>query len=103
MDPTDAQNFMYDRTIFAPLKRRYGNQVDFFRGDVQIKQQNRGWFDISPATEKDIVVGYFDRYIDIQQEMAINDATFTRSLTPAQQTAAAQSPAGIQAVAYANI
>ena len=103
MDATDAQNFMYDRTIFAPLKRRYGNQVDFFRGDVQIKQQNRGWFDISPATEKDIVVGYFDRYIDIQQEMAINDATFTRSLTPAQQTAAAQSPAGIQAVAYANI
>ena len=103
MDPANSQNFMFDRTIFAPLKRRYGNQVDFFRGDVQIKQQNRGWFDISPATEKDIVVGYFDRYIDTQQTMAINDATFTRSLTPAQQSMAAVSNVGINAVAYANI
>ena len=104
MDPTNAQNFMYDRTIFAPLKRRYGNQVDFFRGDVQIKQQNRGWFDISPATEKDIVVGYFDRYIDIQQETAIRDANFTRSgVTPEQAIIYANSTANNEFVAYRDV
>ncbi len=79
LDPTDPQNFMYDRTIFGRLKRRYGNDVDFFRGDLDIKPQYRGWFDLQPPTETDVVVGYFDRYIDIEQETAIRDSSFTRS------------------------
>jgi len=79
VDPTNPENFMYDRTIFGNLKRRYGNQVDFIRGDVPIKQEYRGWFDITPATEKDVVKGYFERYLDITQEAAIQDAQFDRS------------------------
>ena len=79
VDPTNPQNFMYNRTVFAPLKRRYGNGVDHFRGDIDVKQEYRGWYDISPATDKDIVTGYFDRYIDIQQQIALKDAQFSRS------------------------
>lgn len=79
LDPTDPQNFMYDRTIFGRLKRRYGNDVDFFRGDLDIKPLYRGWFDLQPPTETDVVVGYFDRYIDIEQETAIRDSSFTRA------------------------
>ena len=84
VDPTDPQAFMYDRTIFSRLKRRYGNGVDFFRGDIDVSPEYRGWFDIQPPTDIDVVNGYFDRYIDIQQETAIKDATFTRA-TPVEQ------------------
>jgi len=84
VDPTDPQSFMYDRTIFSRLKRRYGNGVDFFRGDIDVSPEYRGWFDIQPPTDVDVVQGYFDRYIDIQQETAIKDATFTRA-TPVEQ------------------
>ena len=84
VDPTDPQSFMYDRTIFSRLKRRYGNGVDFFRGDIDVTPEYRGWFDVQPPTDVDIVQGYFDRYIDIQQETAIKDATFNRS-TPVEQ------------------
>ena len=79
LDPTDPQNFMYDRTIFGRLKRRYGNDVDHFRGDLDIKPQYRGWFDLQPPTATDVVTGYFDRYIDIEQETAIRDSSFTRA------------------------
>ena len=84
VDPTDPQSFMYDRTIFSRLKRRYGNGVDFFRGDIDVSPEYRGWFDVQPPTDVDVVQGYFDRYIDIQQETAIKDATFTRA-TPVEQ------------------
>ncbi len=79
IDPTDPESFMYDRTIFGKLKRRYGNGVDYFRGDIDVKPQYRGWFDIQPPKESDVVKGYFDRYVDIQQETEIQDATFTRA------------------------
>ena len=103
-DPTNSENFMYDRTIFAPLKRRYANGVDFFRGDIHVKQQNRGWFDISPATEKDIVTGYFDRYIDIQQETAIRDANFNRSISPEERVLSENDTAGKSFLtAYNNV
>jgi hypothetical protein len=81
LDPTDPQNFMYDRTIFGRLKRRYGNGVDFFRGDIDVKPQYRGWFDLQPPTETDVVRGYFENYIDIEQETAVRDAVFDR-VTP---------------------
>jgi hypothetical protein len=83
LDPTDPQNFMYDRTIFGRLKRRYGNSVDWFRGDLDVKPEYRGWFDLQPPQDTDIVKGYFDRYIDIEQETAIRDASFTRA-TPVE-------------------
>jgi hypothetical protein len=45
MDPSDPENYMYDRTIFAPLKRRWGSVgVDFIRGDLYIPPINSGWF-----------------------------------------------------------
>lgn len=83
LDPTDPQNFMYDRTIFGRLKRRYGNGVDFFRGDIDVKPQYRGWFDLQPPTETDVVRGYFENYLDIEQETAVRDAIFDR-VTPVE-------------------
>ena len=45
MDPSDPENYMYDRTIFAPLKRRNGyNTSDRVRGDLYIPPINSGWF-----------------------------------------------------------
>lgn len=81
LDPTDPNNFIYDRTIFAPLKRRYGADVDYIRGDLMIPQQQRGWFDISPASQNDVVKGYFENYIDIQQATQIQDSLYERTLT----------------------
>lgn len=83
IDPTDPQNFMYDRTIFGKLKRRYGNGVDFIRGDLDIQHENRGWFDIQPPTETDVVNGYFDNYLDVQQSLSLRDTAFSR-VTPVQ-------------------
>ena len=103
MDPTDPQNFMYNRTVFAPLKRQYGAGVDFFRGDIDVKQEFRGWFDARPATSKDVQKGYFDRYIDIQQEMALKDAQWTRATPVETLYNASISPAANQFVAYANV
>jgi hypothetical protein len=79
VDPTNPQNFIYDRTLFARLKRRYGNGVDFIRGDIDIKPEYRGWFDIRPPADNDLVQGYFDKYIDIEQETQLQDAIFTRN------------------------
>lgn len=102
-DPTNPENFMYDRSVFSKLKRQYGNQVDFIRGDIDVKQEYRGWFDVRPATDKDIVTGYFDRYIDIQQEASLKDSQFTRS-TPVQNLFNSSiSPANMQLTAYANV
>jgi hypothetical protein len=85
VDPTDPNNFIYDRTIFAPLKRRYGADVDYFRGDIMIPQQQRGWFDISPASQNDVVKGYFENYIDIQQATQVQDSLYERTLTQEQK------------------
>jgi len=79
IDPTNPQNFIYDRTLFARLKRRYGNGVDFIRGDIDIKPEYRGWFDIRPPADNDLVQGYFDKYIDIEQQTAVQDSIFTRN------------------------
>lgn len=83
VDPTNPENFIYNRTLFARLKRRYGNGVDFFRGDLDITPEYRGWFDIRPPADNDLVQGYFDKYIDIEQESRLQDAIFTRE-TPAE-------------------
>ena len=79
VDPTNPENFIYDRTLFSRLKRKYGNEVDFIRGDVDVRPEYRGWFDIAPPSDVDLVQGYFDKYIDIEQETRLQDSVFTRN------------------------
>ena len=100
MDPTDPSNFMYNRTIFGKLKRRYGNNVDFFRGDIDIKPEYRGWYDIRPPTEADVVQGYFSKYQDVQQETDVRDSNFMRTLTPDQVNKMNSNPGGKQGFQY---
>lgn len=85
-DPSDPNTFMYDRYIFAPLKRRYGQvPVDFIRGDLAIPQLRMGWFDPSPTSRNDLFAGYFSDYLDIQQSTSVKDAIFERKPTVVQQ------------------
>ena len=94
VDPTNPDNFIYNRTLFARLKRRYTNDVDYFRGDIDVTPEYRGWFDIRPPSDVDKVQGYFDRYIDIEQETAIRDATFNRNLSAADRAQRNTNPFG---------
>ncbi len=57
-DPSDPENYMYDRTLFAPLKRRHGNiPVDFIRGDLYIEPIRTGWFDTPSIPSVDLQKG----------------------------------------------
>ncbi len=93
-NPMSPENFMYTRTIFSKLKRRYGNQVDFFRGDLDIAPAMRGYFDIAPPRETDVQKSYFADYIDIQQASSLRDAQYTRSIPSETLYANSISPAG---------
>jgi hypothetical protein len=85
-DPSDPNTFMYDRYLFAPLKRRYGNvNVDFIRGDLAIPQQRMGWFDPSPVARQDLSSGYFSDFLDIQQSTSLKDSIFERKPGPVQE------------------
>jgi hypothetical protein len=104
VDPTDPQAFMYDRTIFSRLKRRYGNEVDFFRGDIDVRPQYRGWFDIQPPTDIDVQTGYFNNYISADQELNIKDATFERATPVETLFRASVNPMGnTQKLAYSTL
>ncbi len=55
-DPTNPENYMYDRTLFAPLKRRHAkNYVDYIRGDLYIPPNRFGWFDTPTIPHVDLV------------------------------------------------
>ena len=95
LDPTDPNNFIYERTLFAPLKRRNYGDVDYFRGDLEIMPEKRGWFDIRSVGDKDVVQGYFSNYSDIQQSATVKDSIFERTLTPQQKQVRNSSPYGI--------
>ena len=95
LDPTDPNNFIYERTLFAPLKRRNYGDVDYFRGDLEIMPERRGWFDIRSVGDKDVVQGYFSNYTDIQQSTSVKDSIFERTLTPQQVQVRNTSPYGI--------
>ena len=95
LDPTDPNNFIYERTLFAPLKRRNYGDVDYFRGDLEIMPEKRGWFDIRSVGDKDVVQGYFSNYSDIQQSSTLKDSIFERTLTPDQRQIQRSSPYGI--------
>ena len=95
LDPTDPNNFIYERTLFAPLKRRNYGDVDYFRGDLEIMPERRGWFDTRSVGDKDVVQGYFSNYSDIQQSASVKDSIFERTLTPDQRQIQRTSPYGI--------
>ena len=85
-DPSDPNTFMYDRYLFAPLKRRYGNvQVDFIRGDLAIPQLRMGWFDVNPVAAQDLAQGYFADYLDVQQSQSIRDSLWERKPTMSEE------------------
>lgn len=85
-DPSDPNTFMYDRYLFAPLKRRYGNvQVDFIRGDIPIQQYRTGWFDSRPVAQNDVAQGYFSDYLDVQQSTILKDTMFNRAPNQVEQ------------------
>jgi hypothetical protein len=77
-DPSDPSNFMYDRTLFAPLKKRNRNEADRIRGDLDIEPVKTGWFDIATIPTVDLVKGYFGYYNDITQYQDIQDIAYTR-------------------------
>ena len=95
LDPTDPNNFIYERTLFAPLKRRNYGDVDYFRGDLEIVPEKRNWFDVRSVGDKDVVQGYFSNYTDIQQNTNIKDSIFERTLTQEQRQVERTSPYGI--------
>jgi hypothetical protein len=95
LDPTDPNNFIYERTLFAPLKRRNYGDVDYFRGDLEIMPIKRGYFDVRSVGDKDVVQGYFSNYSDIQQSATLKDSIFERTLTPEQKQVRNTSPYGI--------
>jgi hypothetical protein len=95
LDPTDPNNFIYERTLFAPLKRRNYGDVDYFRGDLEIMPERRGWFDTRSVGDKDVVQGYFSNYTDIQQNSTVRDSIFERTLTAEQIQTRVTSPYGI--------
>jgi hypothetical protein len=78
-DPSDPSNFMYDRTLFAPLKKRNPNEADRFRGDLDIAPIKTGWFDIATNPSVDLTKGYFGYYNDITEYQDIQDIAYQRS------------------------
>lgn len=78
-DPSNPANFMYDRTLFAPLKSRNRNTPDRFRGDLDIEPIKTGWFDISTVPTVDLVKGYFGYFNDIEQYQDLQDISYERS------------------------
>ena len=79
-DPTDPTNYMYDRTLFAPLKRRYGNvQTDYIRGDVYVAPNKFGWFDVPSNPGTDLNPGFFNlNYPSFQSHVDNQDTTVER-------------------------
>lgn len=78
-DPSDPSNFMYDRTVFAPLKKRNHNEADRIRGDLDIEPVKTGWFDIATVPKIDLVKGYLQYSSDIQEYQDLQDISYQRS------------------------
>lgn len=85
-DPSDPGTFVYDRYLFAPLKRRYAKvDVDHIRGDLAIPQLRMGWFDPNPVAAQDLTQGYFSDYLDVQQSTSLRDSVFERQPSPVDE------------------
>jgi Family of unknown function (DUF5850) len=87
-DPTNPENYIYDRTLFAPLKRRNGTATDYIRGDLYIAPQNYGWFNVAANPGTDLNPGFFNlNYPSFEQTVQLQDTEVARthpSLTMAQ-------------------
>ena len=77
-DPSDPENFMYTRTLFAPLKTRNHNEGDRIRGDLNIQPVKTGWFDIATVPSIDLIKGYFGYYNDISEYTDVQDAIYQK-------------------------
>jgi hypothetical protein len=79
-DPTDPSNYMYDRTLFAPLKRRNGGGgTDFIRGDVYVAPNRFGWFDVPSNPGTDLNAGFFNlNYPSFEQHVENQDLEVKR-------------------------
>ena len=79
-DPTDPSNYMYDRTLFAPLKRRNGNNsADFIRGDIYVAPTRFGWFDVPSNPGTDLNAGFFNlNYPSFESQTDKQDTEVTR-------------------------
>jgi hypothetical protein len=78
-DPSDPSNFMYDRTVFAPLKSRNLNTPDRIRGDLDIQPIKIGYFDVSTVPQIDLSKGYFGYYNDIEQTQDLQDIAYQKT------------------------
>lgn len=77
-DPSDPDNYMYDRTLFAPLKRRNANiDVDWIRGDLYIEPIRTGWFDTPSIPGVDLVKGAIPIITD--PVLDLEDTIYSRS------------------------
>ena len=85
-DPSDPTNFMYDRTLFAPLKSRNRNTPDRVRGDLDIQPIKTGYFDISTVQSVDLAKGYFGYFNDIQETTDLQDVAYSRSSDTGAET-----------------
>ncbi len=78
-DPQDPSNYMYDRTLFAPLKRRYNTGTDFVRGDIYIAPNRFGWFDTPANPGTDLNAGFFNlNYPSFEQSVSLQDTQVQR-------------------------
>jgi hypothetical protein len=78
-DPQDPSNYMYDRTLFAPMKRRYNTGVDFVRGDLYIAPNRFGWFDTPANPGTDLNPGFFNlNYPSFEQSVSLQDTQVQR-------------------------
>jgi hypothetical protein len=78
-DPSSPENYMYERTIFAPLKPRTRGEPDRFRGDLDIAPVKTGWFDIAATPSIDLSKGYFGYFNSIDEVQDLNDHLFSRA------------------------
>jgi hypothetical protein len=78
-DPSDPSNFMYDRTVFAPLKSRNLNTPDRIRGDLDIQPIKTGFFDISTIPSIDLAKGYFGYYNDVTEYTDLQDIAYEKT------------------------
>lgn len=79
-DPSDPNNFIYDRTLFAPLKSRSRNAEDRIRGSIPITPAPM-LSKVSSSPHIDLAVGYLDSEFskDITEQHDLDTVTFSRS------------------------